>query len=69
MSIIYWSSSFQIHKENTTTVAQLIRDSYHSVISAPLLEGICPLEILLEIGANKIYNDYIKVFKGMPCWV
>ncbi|KAK2168945.1 hypothetical protein LSH36_13g18005 [Paralvinella palmiformis] len=56
---------FMIHKENTTTVAQLIRDSYHSMISAPLLEGICPLEILLEIGANKIYNDYIKVFKDL----
>ena len=53
-----------MHKSNKSKLAQLIRDSYYGKMEAPLLEGTLPIEILVEIGIEKLHRDYTNAFIG-----
>lgn len=51
-----------VYKTNTTTLAQMVRDSYVGKLVIPKLVGLLPLQILCEMGAEKLRRDYINVF-------
>lgn len=51
-----------IHKDNTTTIAQMVKDSYRGQLRTPSLSGLTPLIYLAEIGIQKLTHDYIHIF-------
>jgi len=51
-----------VHRGNNTTVAQLVRDSYLGKLRIPNLAGIYPVELLVEIGIEKLRHDYTHAF-------
>ena len=56
---------FQVNRDNKSTLAQLVRDSYYSKMCAPDLDGATPLQMLVEIGLEKMCNDYSNAFLSM----
>ncbi|XP_064645819.1 protein zwilch homolog [Lineus longissimus] len=54
-----------ISPNNKTKLAQFIIDcDKNSNQTLPHLEGLAPLEILIELGINKLRQDYIEFFVG-----
>ncbi|CAH1789069.1 unnamed protein product, partial [Owenia fusiformis] len=53
-----------VHKTNRTSLAKLVQDSYYNEIVLPTLEGDKPLQMLVEIGIEKLRQDYISIFVG-----
>ena len=51
-----------IHKDNNTTIAQMVKDSYRGQLRTPVVAGLSPLTYLAEIGIQKLTHDYIHVF-------
>ncbi|XP_060075804.1 protein zwilch homolog [Ylistrum balloti] len=51
-----------VHRNNNTTVAQMVRDSYVGKLHMPNLAGVYALQLLAEIGAEKLQQDYIFTF-------
>ena len=51
-----------IHKDNNTTIAQMVKDSYRGQLRTPVMAGLSPLTYLAEIGIQKLTHDYIHVF-------
>ena len=45
-------------------MAALIRSSYHGAMTLPNLQSSEPLEILAEIGIEKLRRDYQNTFIG-----
>ena len=60
----------QVHRSNTSTLACLIRDSYADKLVLPSMDGTLPLQILVEIGVEKLSADYCNVLIGelVGCW-
>jgi len=54
----------QVHKQNNTKLAEVIRDSYKGRCDALFLKRVSALTVLLEIGVNKLFRDYIHAFLG-----
>ncbi|XP_029642836.1 protein zwilch homolog [Octopus sinensis] len=50
-----------VHKTNKTRIAELVRSSYMNSMDSPDLEGYVPLKLLIDIGIEKLYNDYISM--------
>ena len=57
-------SILQVHKSNHAPLTQLVRDSYYGKMVLPTLEGLLPLQMLVEIGTEKLKRDYINTFIG-----
>ena len=53
-----------MHRTNKTVLAELVRDSFERKMSVPSLEGPGALNILVEIGIEKLTRDYISTFIG-----
>ncbi|WAQ98953.1 ZWILC-like protein, partial [Mya arenaria] len=51
-----------INSHNTTTVGQMVKDSYRGQLRTPLLTGLSPLLYLAEMGVQKLSRDYLHVF-------
>ncbi|KAK3599930.1 hypothetical protein CHS0354_012571 [Potamilus streckersoni] len=51
-----------IHSANKTTLADLVRDSFRGQLRIPALVGLVPLQMLAEIGMEKLRQDYINIF-------
>lgn len=51
-----------VHQRNQTKLAKLIRDSYYGQMTMPVLSGVLPLELLVEIGIEKLKRDYSFTF-------
>ncbi|KAL3880411.1 hypothetical protein ACJMK2_032651 [Sinanodonta woodiana] len=51
-----------IHSANKTTLADLVRDSFRGQLRIPALVGLIPLQMLAEIGMEKLRQDYINIF-------
>ncbi|OWF45290.1 protein zwilch homolog [Mizuhopecten yessoensis] len=51
-----------VHRNNNTTVAQMVRDSYMGKLRMPNLAGVYALQLLAEIGAEKLHQDYLFTF-------
>ncbi|XP_076314787.1 zwilch kinetochore protein isoform X2 [Tachypleus tridentatus] len=54
-----------IFRKNTTTLGKYIRQIHHEDLETPSLEGVKPLEMLVEIGVEKLRRDYTSIFVGL----
>jgi len=56
-----------VNQNNQIIMAQLVRDSYVGKMRFPNLAGLCPLQLLAEMGAEKLHQDYVFTFlsKGL----
>ncbi|KAM4650288.1 protein zwilch homolog isoform 5-T17 [Amazona ochrocephala] len=62
-----------IHHGSGSLLSKLIQQSYHGKMEAVSLTGITPVQMLLEIGLDKMKKDYVNFFIGMSsdsgrCW-
>ncbi|XP_051484284.1 protein zwilch homolog isoform X1 [Apus apus] len=53
-----------IHQGSSSLLSKLIQQSYHGKIEAVSLSGITPIQMLLEIGLDKMKKDYVSFFIG-----
>ncbi|XP_032051121.1 protein zwilch homolog isoform X1 [Aythya fuligula] len=53
-----------IHQGSSSLLSKLIKQSYHGKMKAVSLSGITPVQMLLEIGLDKMKKDYISFFIG-----
>ncbi|XP_063099384.1 protein zwilch homolog isoform X2 [Cavia porcellus] len=53
-----------LHSESNSLLSKLIHQSYHGAMDAVPLSGTVPLQMLLEIGLDKLKKDYISFFIG-----
>ena len=54
----------QVHKQNTTKLAELIRDTYKGRCDPLFLKRVSVLTVLVEIGIDKLFRDYTHIFLG-----
>ena len=55
---------FQVHKQNATKLAELIRDSYKGRCDPLFLKRVSALMVVVEIGIQKQFRDYVHAFLG-----
>lgn len=53
-----------LHSGSNSLLSKLIHQSYHGTMDTVSLTGTIPLQILLEIGLDKLKKDYISFFIG-----
>ncbi|ETE63118.1 Protein zwilch-like protein, partial [Ophiophagus hannah] len=51
-----------IHQESNSLLSKLIKQSYHGKMETVSLDGDSPIQMLLEIGVDKMKRDYISYF-------
>ncbi|NXJ64654.1 ZWILC protein, partial [Rostratula benghalensis] len=51
-----------IHQGSSSLLSKLIQQSYHGKIEVVALSGITPIQMLLEIGLDKMKKDYVRFF-------
>ncbi|KFO25138.1 Protein zwilch like protein [Fukomys damarensis] len=51
-----------LHSGSNSLLSKLIHQSYHGTMDTVSLSGIIPLQMLLEIGLDKLKKDYISFF-------
>ncbi|NXK09453.1 ZWILC protein, partial [Herpetotheres cachinnans] len=58
-----------IHQGSSSLLSKLIQQSYHGKIEVISLSGITPIQMLLEIGLDKVKKDYVSFFivKSRSC--
>lgn len=54
----------QIHVRNNTQVGNLVRSLMRGQADLPELTGLMPLNMLIEMGIEKIKKDYINIFQA-----
>ncbi|NXD19598.1 ZWILC protein, partial [Spelaeornis formosus] len=55
-----------IHQGSSSFLSQLIQQSYHGKMEDVSLSDITPIQMLLEIGLEKMRKDYVFFFIGEP---
>ncbi|XP_027781803.1 protein zwilch homolog isoform X1 [Marmota flaviventris] len=53
-----------LHSGSNSLLSKLIHQSYHGTMDTVSLSGTIPLQMLLEIGLDKLKKDYISFFVG-----
>ncbi|XP_056138246.1 protein zwilch homolog [Lampris incognitus] len=53
-----------IHRDSSSSLSKLILQSYHQQISHVSLTGLTPVNMLLEMGLDKMRKDYINYLIG-----
>ncbi|XP_075994677.1 protein zwilch homolog [Genypterus blacodes] len=53
-----------IHRDSSSSLSKLILKSYHQQIDAVSLTGLTPVNMLLEMGVDKMRKDYINYLIG-----
>ncbi|KAM6149665.1 protein zwilch homolog [Erethizon dorsatum] len=53
-----------LHSGSNSLLSKLIHQSYHGTMDTVSLSGTIPLQMLLEIGLDKLKKDYISFFIG-----
>ncbi|OXB68987.1 hypothetical protein ASZ78_003456 [Callipepla squamata] len=53
-----------IHQGSSSLLSKLIQQSYHGKVEAVSLSGATPIQMLLEIGLDKMKKDYVSFFIG-----
>ncbi|XP_048812525.1 protein zwilch homolog isoform X2 [Lagopus muta] len=53
-----------IHQGSSSLLSKLVQQSYHGKVEAVSLSGITPIQMLLEIGLDKMKKDYVNFFIG-----
>ncbi|NXY73776.1 ZWILC protein, partial [Glareola pratincola] len=51
-----------IHQGSSSLLSKLIQQSYHGKIEVVSLSGVTPIQMLLEIGLDKMKKDYVSFF-------
>jgi len=54
----------QVHKQNNTKFAQLMRDAFKGHYDPLFLKRVSAITVLVEIGIDKLFRDYIHAFLG-----
>lgn len=54
----------QIHRDSSSSLSKLILQSYHQQIEHVSLTGFTPVNMLLEMGLDKMRKDYINYLIG-----
>ncbi|KAJ8790357.1 hypothetical protein J1605_021434 [Eschrichtius robustus] len=54
----------ELHSGSNSLLSKLIHQSYHGTMDTVSLSGIVPVQMLLEIGLDKLKKDYICFFIG-----
>ena len=52
----------QVHKQNRTKLAEIVRDSYYGQLDPKVLSRVSPLELVIEVGFDKLFRDYTDLF-------
>ncbi|NXX87321.1 ZWILC protein, partial [Urocolius indicus] len=55
-----------IHQGSSSFLSDLIQQSYHGKMEVVSLSGITPIQMLLEVGLDKMKKDYVSFFIGKP---
>ncbi|NWZ07019.1 ZWILC protein, partial [Agelaius phoeniceus] len=55
-----------IHQGSSSFLSQLIQQSYHGKMEDVSLSDITPIQMLLEVGLEKMKKDYVSFFIGEP---
>nr|XP_056722102.1 protein zwilch homolog [Euleptes europaea] len=53
-----------VHKESNSLLSKLIKQSHHGSMETVSLSGEAPVQMLLEIGVDKMKRDYLSYFIG-----
>ncbi|NXC51094.1 ZWILC protein, partial [Penelope pileata] len=53
-----------IHQGSSSLLSKLVQQSYHGKVEVVSLSGITPIQMLLEIGLDKMKKDYVSFFIG-----
>ncbi|XP_010596358.1 protein zwilch homolog [Loxodonta africana] len=53
-----------LHSGSSSLLSKLIHQSYHGTMDTVCLTGTIPVQMLLEIGLDKLKKDYISFFIG-----
>ncbi|KAJ6662925.1 hypothetical protein lerEdw1_011129 [Lerista edwardsae] len=53
-----------IHRESNNLLSRLIKQSYHGSAESVDLSGNTPVQMLLEMGVEKMWRDYVGYFLG-----
>ncbi|XP_034391945.1 protein zwilch homolog isoform X2 [Cyclopterus lumpus] len=53
-----------IHRDSSSSLSKLILQSYHQQIDHVSLTGVTPVQMLLEMGLDKMRKDYINYLIG-----
>ncbi|XP_051918229.1 protein zwilch homolog isoform X2 [Hippocampus zosterae] len=53
-----------IHRDNSSSLCKLILQSYHQKIEHVSLTGLTPIQMLLEMGLDKMRKDYFNYLVG-----
>ncbi|NWQ80326.1 ZWILC protein, partial [Columbina picui] len=53
-----------IHQGSSSLLSKLVQQSYHGKIETVSLSGIAPIQMLLEVGLDKMKKDYVNFFTG-----
>uniref|UniRef100_A0A8C5DQY7 Protein zwilch n=1 Tax=Gouania willdenowi TaxID=441366 RepID=A0A8C5DQY7_GOUWI len=53
-----------IHRDSSSSLSTLIRQSYHQQMDSVSLTGVTPVNMLLEMGLDKMRKDYINYLLG-----
>ncbi|KFV69917.1 Protein zwilch, partial [Dryobates pubescens] len=58
-----------IHRGSSSLLSKLIQQSYHGKVEVVSLTGTTPIQMLLEIGLDKMKKDYVNFFivKSRSC--
>lgn len=55
---------FQIHRDSSSSLSKLIMQSYHQQMDHVSLTGATPVNMLVEMGLDKMRKDYINYLIG-----
>jgi len=53
---------FQVHPRNPTKLAHILRELMRGGSPVPAITGITAIELLIEIGLEKLSKDYTHIF-------
>uniref|UniRef100_A0A8D2LTE3 Protein zwilch n=1 Tax=Varanus komodoensis TaxID=61221 RepID=A0A8D2LTE3_VARKO len=54
-----------VHQGSSSLLSKLIKQSYYGSVDTVPLRGVTPVQMLLEIGVDKMKRDYVSYFVGM----
>lgn len=64
IKLLYENLFIQIHKQNKTKLAEIVRESYYGRLAPSILSQVSPLQLLVEVGFDKLLRDYTHMFLG-----
>ncbi|KAF7239542.1 hypothetical protein EYD10_13812 [Varanus komodoensis] len=57
-------NDIEVHQGSSSLLSKLIKQSYYGSVDTVPLRGVTPVQMLLEIGVDKMKRDYVSYFVG-----